>query len=79
MIMEMEGSLNMPLYDFFIKGDTSFTEKFDKKPVTWISDLNWKDLLYLSETKEFSDLKHKFEENLDEWKAWFDHETPEDQ
>merc|ERR1711998_323541 len=47
-------------------------------PVDWLSPAGWKDLLYSADLQEnFATVLAHFEENLAEWKAWWDLETPE--
>eukprot|EP01138_Halocafeteria_seosinensis_P014623 gb/GECG01014928.1/.p1 GENE.gb/GECG01014928.1/~~gb/GECG01014928.1/.p1 ORF type:complete len:733 (+),score=87.59 gb/GECG01014928.1/:1-2199(+) len=65
---------------FFLKGDVSVGAPETEKPVDWISDKGWKDLMKLK-TMTTSDywpqLIDHIQNNLDVWKEWYDKEAPE--
>lgn len=44
----------------------------------WLIPSGWKDLLYLSNLNDiFKELLTDFRHDLNSWKVWYDHETPE--
>jgi dynein heavy chain len=86
MIMEERGTLDRPMLDFFLKGDTSIDEpKVAKPPNTdFISNAGWKDVCFLQEgggseqAKEvFANLCEEVKKNVDAWGDWYGLEAPE--
>jgi len=78
MVMNGEGTLDSPLLDFFLKGDTSLEDVSEPCPATWLIGSGWKDLICLGGlTDIFADLLKHFKSNVDEWKSWYDLESPE--
>lgn len=78
MVMNGEGTLDMAVLDFFLKGDTSLEGVSEACPAPWLIGSGWKDLVYLSSIAEvFDDLLKNFKTKTAEWKAWYDLEAPE--
>lgn len=78
MILNGEDKLDMPVLDFFLKGDTSLEGVSDKCPVTWMTASCWKDLVCLSQINPtFADVLRDLKSNTSLWKSWYDLETPE--
>lgn len=78
MVMNGEGTLESPVLDFFLKGDTSLDAVSESCPATWLVSSGWKDLICLSTLGEaFAELLKDFKLNTSVWKAWYDLETPE--
>jgi dynein heavy chain len=79
MIMEGDGTLNKTELDFFLKGNTSLDEITRRKPYPWISLNGWKDMQKLVNLGEVWEMIIRdVEQNEDEWKTWYDQETPEE-
>ncbi|XP_055373636.1 dynein axonemal heavy chain 10 [Condylostylus longicornis] len=66
--------------EFFIKGNLVLSKSERKCPSKWLTDTNWSDILKLSSDfpDPFKTLPENIEENINEWKMWFDLENPED-
>ena len=77
MIIDGEGQLNRPEFDFFLKGNTSLDE-IDAKPNKWMSVNGWKDAC---KAETLGDVWVGFAESIKKndaaWRKWYDHETPE--
>lgn len=88
MIMNGDGLLNREEMDFFLKGNLSLAEIKEAPPADWILSTGWKDMQRLvevqtgvGEEKEepaFKDFIIDLKGNLDEWRAWYDLECPEE-
>jgi dynein heavy chain len=78
MIMDGDNVLNKIELDFFLKGNTSLEMVEAKKPYVWMTDNGWKDIQKLN---GLEDVWKGLTQNLlgapEEWKAFFDHESPE--
>eukprot|EP01033_Poteriospumella_lacustris_P008676 gene8676-6241_t len=78
MVMNGEGTLDMPVLDFFLKGDTSLEGVSEACPVTWLIGSGWKDLLFMGGIHEvYGDLVKDFKAHTGVWKTWYDLEAPE--
>jgi dynein heavy chain len=78
MVMNGEGTLELPILDFFLKGDTSLEGVSEPSPVNWLMGSGWKDLLCLGAINEtFGELLSEFKGNTQVWKDWYDLEAPE--
>ncbi|VDN09067.1 unnamed protein product [Dibothriocephalus latus] len=66
-------------FAFFIKGDVSLEDAKIPKPVHWLSDANWKDVLCLQKVTPpvFEDIANHVEQNQQEWSQWALDESPE--
>ncbi|XP_025020180.1 dynein heavy chain 10, axonemal, partial [Python bivittatus] len=60
--------------DFFLKGNISLEKSARKKPGLWLSDQGWEDIIRVSDLfpENFGSLPYDLEENLSDWKAWYD-------
>ena len=78
MIKEGKNQLNRKELDFFLKGNTKLGDSNNGRIVKWLSETNCKDIESLV---ELGDVWREFANDLisseDEWKEWFDSETPE--
>ncbi|TPP59989.1 Dynein heavy chain 10 axonemal [Fasciola gigantica] len=65
--------------DFFIKGNIAVERTKQEKPVDWLPDSSWQDLVRLMELlpQPFESLEHDIREHQDMWKTWYCQETPE--
>nr|VZI42327.1 unnamed protein product [Spirometra erinaceieuropaei] len=66
-------------FSFFIKGDVSLEDAKIPKPVDWLSDANWKDIICLQKVTPpvFEDVAKHVEQNPQEWMQWALSESPE--
>ena len=71
-ILRATGSVSTDLLNFFMKGNVGLERSVVEKPVTWLSDQNWEDILLLSSVggTTFADLSDSLTDNPDEWNAW---------
>ena len=78
MIMNGEGTLDMSVLDFFLKGDTSLEGVSEACPVAWLAGSGWKDLVCFSGlSAACAELLKEFKSDTSVWKDWYDLETPE--
>ena len=82
MIMDADGDLHRGELDFFLKGDTSLEAPATARPMPWMSDAGWKDLVKLGslgscEVLSGGRLVTHVLEHMDSWRAWYDLEAPE--
>ncbi|KAJ1434470.1 dynein heavy chain 10 axonemal [Ochromonadaceae sp. CCMP2298] len=78
MVMNGEGTLEAPVLDFFLKGDTSLEGVGQACPVAWLVGSGWKDLLCLGGLNDrYGEMLKHFQANLSQWKDWYDLESPE--
>ena len=78
MIMDETGELVKEELDFFLKGDQSLEQATKTNPTKWMSNQGWKDILKLTTLSEvFEGLDDLIITEMDEFKAWYDTETPE--
>lgn len=79
MILDGDGALNRSELDFFLKGDVSLDPASETKPVVWLSDQGWKDLLYLKFIGEiYVSLVQHVMKSTGDWQKWQNLEAPED-
>jgi dynein heavy chain len=77
-LLEADGQMDASELNFFLKGDISLELPTIKKPVTWMSDQGWKDLLKFSTLyANFGMLPQYVRDNEKVWKEWASLETPE--
>jgi dynein heavy chain len=78
MIKEGKGQLNRKELDFFLKGNTKLGDSQNGKIVSWLSETNCKDIESLVEVGEvWKNFASDLVSNEDEWKEWFETESPE--
>lgn len=65
--------------NFFIKGSVSLEKSERVCLAKWMSEKGWEDLVKLSESfpEQFGGLPDHIDQNLSEWRDWYDLETPE--
>jgi len=61
MILNGEGKLNRPEFDFFLKGNLALGEAKEPKPADWVPIVGWKDLLRLQELESLEQIEIKEE------------------
>ncbi|TGZ60763.1 hypothetical protein CRM22_008363 [Opisthorchis felineus] len=73
------GNLSLIEMDFFIKGNTAVEKTKLDKPVTWIPDTCWQDMVRLIELfpKSFGSLPEAIRKNESKWKIWYNKDAPE--
>lgn len=77
-LLDLEGKVDHTEVNFLLKGDVSLEQASTAKPVKWMTDQGWKNLLKLSTLKvSFGVLPSLVTSNSEMWKAWADLETPE--
>ena len=73
-----EGKLDHDQFDMFLKGNLSLEAPAKPNPYpSWFPDVGWKDIDKLVEMDAFSNLATDIIQNEQEWKVWYDLETPE--
>jgi dynein heavy chain len=78
MILNGEDLLDSQILDFFLKGDTSLEGVSQECPASWLGGPGWKDLLCLANMSPVvAELLADFNKSPDEFKDWYDLETPE--
>ncbi|KAH8358423.1 hypothetical protein KR093_000053 [Drosophila rubida] len=79
-LAQRDGILSQQEIDFFIKGSIALTKSERSNPTKWLPEKNWEDLLKLAFDfpEPFGTLPDHFGRYLDEWKAWYDLEDPEE-
>ena len=78
MVMDNVGDLVSEELQFFLKGDQSLEQAAKPNPCPWLSAQGWKDLLKLATLNEvFSGIDDLLITNMDEFRGWYDGETPE--
>ena len=78
-LKQSEGNLTQRELDFFIKGSVTLEKNERTCPAKWLNAKGWADLLMLSVefSDEFANVPDHLTTHLDEWKKWYDLETPE--
>jgi len=77
MILRQAGELNLDLFDFFIKGNTSI-EKASAPPYPWISEAGWHDLNRLMTLDEtLASVEEDIKSDPKQWQDWYDLDAPE--
>lgn len=77
-LQQSRGNLPQKELDFFIKGSVSMEKSAKACSAKWLSDKGWEDLLKLAQDfEEFGDIPNHLNDNLAEWRDWYDLETPE--
>jgi dynein heavy chain len=73
-----EGGVDPAELDFFLRGNTSLAKAQSEKPIPWISEKGWKDLLLLAGLKaDFGKIPSELVSDQANWKVWNDSEAPE--
>ncbi|KAM0726763.1 Dynein axonemal heavy chain 10 [Formica fusca] len=73
------GNVNQKQLDFFIKGSMSLEKSPQVNPTRWLPQLGWEDILKLASDfpDKFEQLPEELRDCEDEWKHWYDSDTPE--
>lgn len=78
-LQQREEKMTQGELDFFIKGAVSLEKSERTCPAKWLSDKGWKDLLKLADSfpEKFGEVPDNIDQNLSEWRDWYDLEAPE--
>ncbi|XP_043285223.1 dynein axonemal heavy chain 10 [Venturia canescens] len=78
-IEETIEGLNQAQLDFFIKGNVTLEKTTKNNPAQWLSSAGWNDVLKLASDfpDKFSKLPEQLDQRENEWKKWYDSDTPE--
>lgn len=78
-LQQSENKLSQEELNFFIKGSTIIDKSEEACPAKWLTNNNWDDLIFLSQEfpETFGEIPQHFENNLLEWRDWYDLEAPE--
>ncbi|KAH8295402.1 hypothetical protein KR018_010894 [Drosophila ironensis] len=79
-LAQRDGILLQSELDFFIKGSIALTKSERSNPCKWLPEKSWEDLLKLAFDfpDQFGSLPDHFSRVVDEWRAWYDLENPEE-
>lgn len=78
-ILLNQKKIDVQLFNFLLRGNTSLEPSKTPKPIQWISEQNWKDIEMLSGIHaKFNNLQQDIVNNEKSWRDWYDHPTPED-
>jgi dynein heavy chain len=78
-ILINQKKIDMGLFNFLLRGNTSLDPAKTKKTVSWLSDANWKDLELLQTLDgRFKNFMNDLDQNEPLWRAWYDNPAPED-
>ncbi|KPJ14719.1 Dynein heavy chain 10, axonemal [Papilio machaon] len=74
-----EGNVSQAQLDFFIKGNVALEKAATVCPATWIPSQGWQDIMKLSTdfSEVFAMLPDQIRTKLEDWREWFDSDTPE--
>ncbi|XP_072767433.1 LOW QUALITY PROTEIN: dynein axonemal heavy chain 10-like [Anoplolepis gracilipes] len=73
------GNVNQKQLDFFVKGSMALEKSPQLNPTRWLPQSGWEDILKLASDfpEQFAQLPEELRDNEDEWKQWYDSDTPE--
>ncbi|XP_076854099.1 dynein axonemal heavy chain 10 [Brachyhypopomus gauderio] len=76
---QAEGRVPQNELHFFLKGNLSLEKSARVKPCDWLPDQGWEDIVRLTELlpNEFGTLIDDVEKNPNDWKNWYDLDSPE--
>lgn len=78
-ILLNQKKIDVGLFNFLLRGNTSLEPPKNVKTVAWLSEQNWKDIeLLQSLDKRFNNLVEEIQNNEQQWRAWYDDTVPED-
>lgn len=70
-ILINQNKIDMGLFNFLLRGNTSLDPAKTKKGIPWISDANWKDLELLQTLdNRFKNFNAELVENEKLWRDW---------
>lgn len=71
--------MELPLFDFLLRGNTSLDPPKTPKNIKWLTEQNWKDIEQISSLNpKFQNLLTDIQQNEQMWRAYYDHPTPEE-
>ncbi|GAB1860436.1 Dynein heavy chain 10, axonemal [Camponotus japonicus] len=72
-------NVNQKQLDFFIKGSMALEKSPQVNPTRWLPQSGWEDVLRLASDfpDKFKQLPEELRDCEDEWKQWYDSDTPE--
>ncbi|XP_018050925.1 PREDICTED: dynein heavy chain 10, axonemal [Atta colombica] len=73
------GNVNQKQLEFFIKGSMILEKVPKSNPTKWLSLSGWEDVIKLASDfpEKFGQLPEEIRDSEDEWKKWYDSDTPE--
>ncbi|XP_055861319.1 dynein axonemal heavy chain 8-like isoform X4 [Biomphalaria glabrata] len=75
-----KGNVKMQEFQIFIKGGAALDlNAVTPKPVRWITDMTWLNLVMLSSLSAFSNILTQVSNNDKAWRNWFDKPSPEEE
>jgi len=78
-ILINQKKIDVGLFNFLLRGNTSLEPSKQQKTITWLSDQNWKDIELLQILdKRFANLIEDIQTNEQLWRNWYDNPLPED-
>jgi hypothetical protein len=70
-ILLNQKKIDVGLFNFLLRGNTSLEPSKQQKTVTWLSDQNWKDIELLQVLdKRFANLIEDIQANEQLWRNW---------
>jgi dynein heavy chain len=77
-LLDLDGKIDQAELNFFLKGDVSLEQATTAKPVKWMTEQGWKNLLRLATLNvSFGVLPSLIAGNSEVWKTWAELDTPE--
>ncbi|XP_011639724.2 dynein heavy chain 10, axonemal [Pogonomyrmex barbatus] len=78
-IEQSMGNVNQKQLDFFAKGSVTLEKSSKSNPIEWLSLSGWEDVLKLASDfpEKFGQLPEELRDHEDEWKKWYDSDSPE--
>ena len=61
---------------FFLTGGVGLENKIPNPSPSWLSDKSWDEICRMTDLKGFKKFRKSFEENLSEWKRYYDDREP---
>ncbi|KYN03638.1 Dynein heavy chain 10, axonemal, partial [Cyphomyrmex costatus] len=73
------GNVNQKQLEFFIKGNVVLEKVPESNPIKWLPLSGWEDVIKLASdfSEKFGQLPEEIQDFEDEWKKWYDSDTPE--
>lgn len=78
-ILLNQKKVDVGLFNFLLRGNTSLEPTKNAKTINWLSDQNWKDIELLQTLdKQFTNIVEDIQNNEAQWSSWYDEPVPED-
>jgi len=78
-ILLNQKKVDVGLFNFLLRGNTSLEPTKNVKTINWLSDQNWKYIeLLQSLDKQFNNIVEDIQNNEAQWSSWYDDPVPED-